>query len=160
MLHAKFNDSGRHLSGVNLEPGDGDGKLEATAAGAAGIEVEDASVLLHVGPMRVAADDDLNAAFGRIEAELLEIVQQKDGNAGTLQVARLGKVFRPGSCVYVTTNGGDRGEFAEGSQHGRIADVAGVENAVHAAKRFEGLRPYQAVCVRDDADLHNGVSQA
>jgi hypothetical protein len=41
---------------------------------------------------------------------------------------------------------------AEPIDHLGFADVAGMDNHVRPAKRIEGLRPQQAMRIRDDAD--------
>ena len=82
--------SGRHLADSELmkldvpgsfqkvEVGQADWQREASGAGAAGVDIEDAIVHLRFRFVGVAADDDAKAGGGGVEVKFVEIVEDVD----------------------------------------------------------------------------------
>jgi hypothetical protein len=68
----------------------------------------------------------------------------------------LRKTRGPAPLVIVAANGGDRRDLGQPLQDGRIADVAGVNDEIAAAKRFDRLGPQQPVGIGDQSDAAPG----
>jgi hypothetical protein len=62
--------------------------------------------------------------------------------------------------VHVAANRGDRGDLGQLFEDGGFADIAEVENALHAGQCGRDLRAEQAVGIADDADSHGRFLKA
>ena len=60
--------------------------------------------------------------------------------------------------VGVAINGGDGRDFLQLGNDGGVADVARVQNVVHAGKQFQDFRVEEIVRVRNDADFIGDAS--
>ena len=66
----------------DAEEGAGDGEVEAAGAGAAGVEVEDSSVVLDGGLVGVSVDDCGDAGGVGVEVEVFAGVDEVEEAAG------------------------------------------------------------------------------
>ena len=139
------------------EAGDGAGKVEAGAAGVAGVQVADGGVGLVGRFVGVAEDDEVGFFAGEEVAEVgggaggFDDVVEEEFAAG--EVEDFG--FAEGQAgVVVAEDGSDGGDFFEGGDEGGLADVAGVEDVVHAAEKLGDAGIEVAVGVGDEADVH------
>ena len=69
--------------------------LPGLRSGATRIKVEHSANRLDLGPMRVAGNDDVNAARGRVQPQLLNIVQYVDGESTQSDHLGLSTSFGP-----------------------------------------------------------------
>ncbi len=87
---------------------------------------------------------------GRRRAEQCHAARRNDGHR--LRQVRSGAARQPSFVVDIPADHMKGRNFAEPGDHLGFADIAGVDNQVRPAKRIEGLRPQQAMRIRDDAD--------
>jgi hypothetical protein len=97
----------RHLHPAEAQPGDGDGQVEASRTGAAGIHVQHAVTLCDPGTMGVARDHGGEAGGRRVEIQVVEIVQNIQPRLVHLHRCRVGErrqCLRPNETVRVGEN--------------------------------------------------------
>ncbi len=101
-------------------------------------------------------DDGAHARSGRIEIERVDVMHDVHVAAARIDDRGQRPVPRRGSGVRVATNPGhrrDRTQFVE--NRGR-ADIAGVDDPIHARERAQCLGAQQPVGVRDESDFDSG----
>ena len=125
------------------------GKLKRRASG---IQIEHAANSLHPGPMRVAANDDVDPARDGIELQCFDVVQDVD--AATTERYHLGLriMFRPVAGIDVPSDRNDRRNPLESGDNVRRTAVADVDNMRHACEALLDLRTQEPVSVRDDSN--------
>ena len=131
----------------DAEEGAGDGEVEAAGAGAAGVEVEDSSVVLDGGLVGVSVDDCGDAGGVGVEVEVFAGVDDVEEAAGQLDGLGGGEEGVGAVGVDVAADGGDRGDAGQGDEDGGVAYVAGVEDVVDTGEGGEELGAEEAVGV-------------
>ena len=137
-------------------------------AGGPGIEVKHPVSGVDSGLVRVAVDDDAEAAGGGVQIEEVVVVEDvRDGASGVggdvsssigqLDGIRSGYALGDVAPVGVAADGSDRGDPGEALEDLRIADVTGVDDQIALGQRLQRFVPEQAVGVRDDADGTQGA---
>jgi hypothetical protein len=108
----------------------------------------------------MAADNNLEPRGVGREVDLAEIVKDVHSYPVDLEGFRRGKVAGPWLPIHVASHGLDRGHRAQALEDRRLPDVAGVDDQVDTAERRQGLRPQEAVGIRDhtEASLTGGPS--
>lgn len=109
---------------------DSDWQLESLRAGAAGIEIEHAIFRLLLGNVGVAVDDGVDSRGFRLQIESFKNVQNVDGDPLKFEELSFWNISRPRLSIYVASDRGDWGDFAQSIENNRIADVPGVDDVV------------------------------
>jgi hypothetical protein len=137
-----------------MQEREGDGEVEAAGADTAGVEVEDAMVVVDVGAMRVTEDDDADVGDVRVEVEVVDGVEHVEETAGELNGFGGGELGAGAVGVDVAADGGDGRDAAEFGEDVGVADVAGVKDVIDTSEGGEELWAEETVGVRDHADEH------
>src|SRR5579862_2739045 len=144
-------DTGRHRRAVDRELCGAERQLEAPRSGAARVDVQHATALEHAWLMRVARYEHADSLRARFALQLRKIVYHVELDFLETDALAFRQQLRPRTLVVVAAHcrkGCDRRELLE---HALRADVAGVNDVVAAAQKSAGLRPQQAVGVRDES---------
>jgi len=130
----------------------GDGQVETSWPSASRIEIEHPANSLDPGPMRVAANDDVDPARDGIELQCFDVVQDVD--AATTERYHLGLriMFRPVAGIDVPSDRNDRRNPLESGDNVWRTDIAGVDDMRHACEGYLDLWTQQPVGVRDDSN--------
>jgi hypothetical protein len=115
-------------------------------------EIEHPANRLDPGPMRVAANDDVNPARDWIELQCLDVVQDIDAAPAEGYHLGLRILLRPVAGIDVPSNRNDRRNPLESGDNVRRTDVAGMDNMRHACEALLDLRTQEPVSVRDDSN--------
>ena len=129
-----------------------DGQVETPWSSASGIQIEHAANSLHPGPMRVAANDDVDPARDWIDLKCFDVVQDVD--AAPAERYRLGLriMLRPLAGIDVPSDRNDRRNPVESRDNVWRTDIAGVDDIRYACEELLNLRTQETVCVRDDSN--------
>ncbi len=130
----------------------GDGQFETPWPSASRIEIEHPANGLDPGPMRVAANDDVNPARDWIELQCLDVVQDIDAAPAEGYHLGLRILLRPAAGIDVSSDRNDGRNPLESGDNVRRTDVAGVDNMRHACEALLDLRTQEPVSVRDDSN--------
>jgi hypothetical protein len=130
----------------------GDGQVETPWPSASRIEIEHPANSLDPGPMRVAANDDVNPVRDWIELQCLDVVQDIDAAPAEGYHLGLRILLRPVAGIDVPSDRNDRRNPLESGDNVRRTDVAGVDNMRHACEALLDLRTQEPVSVRDDSN--------
>ena len=107
-------------------------------------------------PVRVAGYHHAYPRGWRIHVQLVQIVQNAHCYAVDFLDPHLGQIGKPIAVIHISANGYHRRDALQDREHFRAADVAGVQNHPAAGQGRQGLRPYKAVRVGNNADrLHH-----
>jgi hypothetical protein len=82
----------------------------------------------------VAAENDREFGSGGIKMERAQIVEKVEVAIFDKQDFSFREMAARAAIVHVSTNGSDRGDFAQGIKDDRIADVAEMEDAFNAGE--------------------------
>jgi hypothetical protein len=137
-----------------FDDGYGYGEFEAAGSCAAGVQVEHTGAVLDARLMGVAADHHSNAGGSGVDVNPMFGVDEVEKLPGQFYDVGGRKIGAQAVGVDVAADGGDRCEFAQDVQNIWIADVPGMQDVVDSGQGLEGLRPQQAVGIRNDSDLH------
>ncbi len=138
-----------------LQNGQRDRQVEAPRPGASRIEVEHAAASLDHRSMRVAGDDDIDAARCGVEIELVNVVQDMDSASAECNGNGVRVGSRPGSCIDIPPDCRDRRNPTKAIDDVGTTDVAGVNDVRDAREASLGLRAKQTMRIGDDADLEH-----
>ena len=130
----------------------GDGQVETPWPSASRIEIKHPANSLDPGPMRVAANDDVNPARDWIELQCLDVVQDIDAAPAEGYHLGLRILLRPVAGIDVPSDRNDRRNPLESGDNVRRTDVADVDNMRHACEALLDLRTEEPVSVRDDSN--------
>jgi hypothetical protein len=130
----------------------GDGQVETPWPSASRIEIEHPANSLDPGPMRVAANDDVNPARDWIELHCLDVVQDMDAAPAEGYHLGLRILLRPVAGIDVPSDRNDRRNPLESGDNVRRTDVAGEDNMRDACEALLDLRTEEPVSVRDDSN--------
>jgi hypothetical protein len=135
-----------------------DGQVETPWSSASGIQIEHAANSLHPGPMRVAANDDVDPARDWIDLKCFDVVQDVD--AAPAERYRLGLriMLRPLAGIDVPSDRNDRRNPVESRDNVWRTDIAGVDDIRYACEELLNLRTQETVCVRDDSNSEHCAS--
>lgn len=86
-------------------------------------------------------DDSGNPGGGRIEIELLHVVEHVDALAAKLHHLYGRQIAAWSMFIDVASNRCDRRDVTQFSQNGRIANIAGVQYMVRSLQFSQSLRP-------------------
>ena len=136
----------------------GDGQVETPWPSDSRIEIKHPANSLDPGPMRVAANDDVNPARDWIELQGLDVVQDIDAAPAEGYHLGLWIMFRPVPGIDVPSDRNDRRNPLESGDNVRRTDVADVDNMRHACEALLDLRTQEPVSVRDDSNSDHCVS--
>src|SRR5262249_44020784 len=100
---------------------------------------------LDAGTMGVSADDNVDSRLENAFVELFQVVQgiERDRLLRTVDAGPLDfrNSLRPVIDIIVAANGNGRGKGSQAGQNIGAADVAGVNDQVHAFEQSQHLRP-------------------
>lgn len=102
----------------------------------------------------MSADDGCHLSGGRIEIEVVNIVDEVDEPARYFYGFGWGQQSGGAAAIDVAADGRHRGDLAKGFKDVVLADVAGVEDVVGASEGCECLRSEETMGIRDDANAH------
>lgn len=131
---------------------DGDRQFEATRAGAAGIDKENAISRDDAGLMRMTAHDRLKPVSRRIDFQLIDVVNNVNLDPVDVKIQNVGNFFCPGIPVVIAANGDHRGDRHESRKNFGFANIAGVNDQFAVLQRSQGFRPHQSVSVGNQSD--------
>ena len=154
----EMNDLRLYLAVFEDQFPDRDRQVEASWAGAAGIEIEDSVASFDFGDMAVTVNYCGEPCDFRFQIEVVDCVKEVDGHAICFINLGSWQLLCPSAFVDVAADGGDWGDGCESRQDFRIADVSGVEDVVGAVEQVHRWQAKQAVCVGDDAEDHVAFS--
>ena len=92
------------------------------------------------------------AGGGGVQVQGEEFVEDVEVDAAHLHHPGVGQVRGPVGPVGVAPDRVHRGDAFQGAQNLGVADVAGVDDELHALQGLDGLGAQEAVGVGDDAD--------
>jgi hypothetical protein len=124
-----------------------DWQFKAARAAGAGVEVEDALLLVEVGHVGVAEEDGGELSGGWVEVKGVQVVEHVDVTALDEDYIGLRELTTRAFAVYVAANGGDGGDLLKLLEDGDLADVAEVKDAVDAGECGQNLGTEEAVGV-------------
>jgi hypothetical protein len=104
----------------------------------------------------MAADDDLIVACNWVATQLVNVVNDKQSGVAGLHQLGFRKPVGPTSDVVIAFDGQDWSDVLQRVNDLPLADVAGVDDEIHALERFEGLGSNQTVGIGNEAD-HMGI---
>jgi hypothetical protein len=134
------------------------GQVETPCPGASRIEIEHPANSLDTGPMRVAANDDIDTARDWIELECLDVVQDVDAAPAERYHLGFRIMFRPLAGINVPSDRTDRRNPVESGDNVWRTDIAGVDDMSHACEALLDLRTQEPVSVRDDSNSEHCTS--
>jgi len=149
---AQFNDLRLHLPVRHPDEGNCDGQPEASRAGAAGIEEEDAAASLDEWAMGMPEYYCSIAGARGVEVEVRNLVQNEQAERPDLDLLRQREARGPIAGVDIAAYGECGSKLAQPLEHLRLSDVAGVDDEVRSGERGDRLRPNKPVRVGNDAD--------
>ena len=135
-----------------------DGQVETPWPSASRIEIEHPANGLDPGPMRVAANDDVNADRDWIELQCFDVVQDIDAASAEGYHLGLRITFRPVLSIDVPSDRNDRRNPLEAGDNVWRTDIAGVDDMRYACETLLDLRTQEPVSVRDDSDSDHCAS--
>jgi hypothetical protein len=109
-----------------------DGQVETSRPSASRIEIEHPANSLDPGPMRVAANDDVDPARNWIESQCFDVMQNIDAAPTERHHLCLRIMFRPAAGIDVPSDRNDRCNLLESGDNAWRTDIAGVEDMRHA----------------------------
>jgi hypothetical protein len=145
----------RRPSGVTSSVASVIGNLKRRPARASGVQIKDAAHRIDPRQMRMAGDDDVDAARNGINPQGLEIVHEADRLAGKPHEFRIGVSPGPVAGIHVSADRGDRSYLAKSGNDLGTSDDAAMNDVIHAGQNTFCFRPQQAVAVGDDAASNN-----
>ena len=83
----------------------------------------------------MAADDHVDSLGLRIDVECRQIVHDEDSRTFDRQKQRGGQIVRPGAMIVIASNRAHGRDGTKRLEHSRRADVACVQDAIHACER-------------------------
>ena len=125
----------------------GDGQVETSWPSASRIEIEHPANGLDSGPMRVAANNDVDPARDWIKLQCFDVVQDVDAAPTEHYLLGLRIVFRPVASIDVPSDRNDRRNPLESGDNVWRTDIAGVDDMRHACEGFLDLWTQQPVGV-------------
>ena len=102
----------------------------------------------------MAAEDHGDAGGARVDVQPLDGVNEVDEMAGEFDGFGCGERGAGAVGVDVAADGGDGRDGAQGGEDDGVADVAGVEDVVHALDGGESFGAEERVGVGDGGDEH------
>ena len=100
----------------------------------------------------MAADDDLIAACNWVAIQLVNVVNDKQSGIAELRQLGFRKTVGPTSDVVIAFDSQDWSDVLQRVNDLPLADVAGVDDEIHALQHLEGLGSNQAVGIRNKTD--------
>lgn len=144
------NDFCRYSFRLDTHSSHGDGQLEASWPGTAGVYKENAMLLLNRRAVRMAGDDSGKAGGTRVEVELVQVVQHVQPPTAYLDRGGGRDFGGAGESVVVAAYGRYRRNRRQRRENIRRADVAGVQDVLDPSERGECFGTHQTMRVGDD----------
>jgi hypothetical protein len=107
--------------------------------------------------MRVAEDYCAEARRARIEVELRDVMKDIDRKAANLDNVGARDATSPRPLVVIPSDRPNRRNGPERLQHGRLTDIATMNNCLRAPKRIKRLRPNQTMSIRNKPNATNPI---
>ena len=122
---------------------------QGKAAGTGAARIDKENVVTPFGDRLVgmARNDDAKAGSNGIEGELCDVMQNMDRVSAYLDRVARRKADRPRALVVIAPNRAHRRKVSERFQHGRVADIASVNDEIRFAQRIQCLWPHQPVSI-------------
>jgi len=151
-LHGEVDDAGITTPRGKDELGDSDGEREASRAGAAWVDEENAFAPFNERPVGVPGKHCCEPRGRRLESELPEVMNDVESVGPHLDHVIGGQLGCPRALVVVTSDGASGGDGPKRVQHRGSPDVSAMDDEIGSAKPIDSLRPDQTVGVRDHTD--------
>ncbi len=142
------------MAWLQVQQGHCDGQGKPPRTRAARVEVEHLILPFDLRFVAVAIDDGTDAGGLGTDVEVLERVHHVQEVALQLNHLGCGEGGAGAAGIDISADGSQGSEGSELFQDAWIADVAGVEQVIGAAKRVHRLGAEEAVGVGEDADGH------
>jgi hypothetical protein len=127
-------------AGGQIQSRHSNGQVEAAWPSASRVEIEHPANSLDPGPMRVAANDNVNPARDWIELQRLNVVQDMDAAPAEGYHLGLRIMLRPVPGIDVPSDRNDRRNPLETDDNVWRTDIAGVDDVRHACQALLDLR--------------------
>ena len=100
----------------------------------------------------MAADNNVNFPWGRIQLHVLNVMKHVNGNAACSHDLDLRNSFRPGISVVIPANRHNARQSSQAVQDFRAADITRVKNQTDAIKNLQHFRTQKSVSIGNNTD--------
>jgi hypothetical protein len=130
-----------------MEAGKRNGQPKSARPRASWIDVKDVVSHAFSRLMGVPANDNLKAGRRGIQIQGIHVVKNVEKGGASFGDGSFRQGPGPRGSIHVSAHGDDRRESAQGIKNFRPTNITCVEDEFRTAKRLQGLRAEQSVCI-------------